>query len=188
MDSGKLTVITGPMYSGKSSELLHKGERHILAKQKVVYIKPAIDTRYSKSAIVTHIGKSVDALVIEKDMYITDMKEIIDADVVLIDELQFFGPSIIVDILLLIGKGKIIYAAALDLDFKAEPFSVTSYALAISDEVMKLKAVCEVCGRDAMLSFRKSKSKELIELGEKDSYIPVCRTCFGIKTVMGGIK
>lgn len=176
----KLTVITGPMFSGKSSELLRMGERHILAKQQVVYIKPSLDNRYSENEIVTHAGKCVDALSIDKDTCVLDIDIVKNADVLLIDEVQFFGPKMCSAITVLLNKGKIIYVSGLDMDFKRIPFNSTMYLMGIADTVLKLTAVCEICSADAVQSLRLGDDESLVKLGEKDAYIPVCRKCYTI--------
>lgn len=175
MKQGKLILNVGGMYSGKTTKLLQQGERHILAKEKVVYVKPIIDIRYSESEIVNHNGLKVKAIPMEQDRI--DIR-VIGHDVILIDEVQFFDKKVVDDVLALLRKGKTIYASGLDMDFKGQGFEITKELMAIADEVIKLKAVCEICYEDAIYSKRLSDDGELVELGSKDKYIAVCRKCF----------
>lgn len=177
---GKLTVNCGSMYSGKSSELLRQGERHLLAGHKVVFIKPAIDLRYAEDEIVTHTGARVEAIRVREIDRIDTITQVLEADVVLIDEVQFFDNWLSMQIMELLDKGKEVYCSGLDMDFMGEPFSLTADLMARADVVNKFKAVCAGCGADATYSGKTNKaSKEKrIELGAKELYIPLCRKCF----------
>lgn len=176
MDS-KLVINCGGMYSGKSTELMRQGERHMLAGHKVIFIKPKIDNRYSNDEIVTHKGQKVTAINIGEDDDITQMKEILDAEVILIDEVQFMN-DIVSKIECLLKHNKTIYCSGLDMDYLGVPFENTSYLLAIADEINKFHAVCAHCGKDAVFSKKIVESTNRIDLGEKNKYIPLCRKCF----------
>jgi len=186
---GKLTVNTGSMFSGKSSELLRQGERHMLAGHKVVFLKPAIDLRYCKDEIVTHTGAKVEAIRVRGIDRIDTMAQVSEADIVLIDEVQFFDGWLAMQILELIRKGKLVYVSGLDMDFMGEPFSLVADLMARADVVNKFKAVCAGCGADATFSGKTSKDKirARIELGAKELYIPLCRECYSIKKETGEI-
>lgn len=177
--AGKLTVITGGMFSGKSSELMRFGEKHTLAKKKVVYVKPDKDNRYSETEIVTHSGKKVTALNVSITMGLCCYEEIEEADVILIDEVQFFNEHVILDINDLLYEGKIVYVSGLDLAFDGSSFTITKELMAQAEDIIKLKAVCEVCGQDGWISGRRhSLGGEVFKLGQKETYIPLCRCCY----------
>lgn len=182
MRQGTLTVNCGSMYSGKSSELLRQGERHILAGHKVIFIKPAIDTRYAKNEVVTHVGQSMEAIRVHGNDRIDILDTVLEADVVLLDEVQFFVSeySIGRQVLNLIRAGKTVYASGLDMDFLGEPFTVTADLMARADVVNKFKAVCACCGADATFSGKNAIAPRMqrIQLGAKELYIPLCRDCF----------
>lgn len=180
---GKLTVNCGSMFSGKSTELLRQGERHSLAGHSVLYVKPNIDTRYSKDEIVTHSGHKIKAINIKNSHELINYYK--NYDVILIDEIQFFDEEIITVIDLFVKHNKIIYCSGLDMNFKGEPFNITAKLMAKSDEVNKFRAVCENCGEDANFSYKISDSKDIIDLGSKDIYIPLCRKCYYQKTKEG---
>lgn len=176
----KLEVNVGGMFASKSSALIAQGKRHILAGHKVLYIKPDIDNRYSDEEIVTHDGQKVEALKVgikELDSLLA-YKDVNEAEVILIDEVQFFRYSIVHEIKELVDRGKVIYVSGLDMDYKAEPFQVTAYLAGVADEVNKFKAVCSDCGADAYVTAKTSGSNNRVELGSKDIYKPVCRKCY----------
>lgn len=177
--AGRLVVNTGSMFSGKSSELLKQGERHSLAGRRVVYIKSAIDDRYKVGKINTHNGKSYEAIKIGVSSSIITA-ETLEADVVLIDEIQFFNLEVIDDIQYLVSAGKFVYVSGLDMNFKGEPFKTTSYLMSIADDVNKFKAVCVNCGSDAYVSAKKPTADKgtVIDVGSYDKYLPLCRKCF----------
>lgn len=173
----RLVVNCGSMFSGKSTELMRQGERHMLAGHQVVFIKPMIDDRYSKDEIVTHKGQKVKAINIHDGKELLSNKSILKADVVLIDEVQFI-PNVIESIRYLLLIDKMIYCSGLDMDFKGEPFETVAYLMAIAEEINKFHAVCNDCGEDALFSHKLTDSNERIELGEKNIYIPLCRKCY----------
>lgn len=176
-----LTVFTGSMFASKTSTLISKGERHLLAGQEVVYCKPKQDTRYSDKELATHTGMKVPAITLDDTYYLLFAKEWLQlqtADVVLIDEVQFFTEKIVDIVRDLLASGKTIYVAGLDLDYQGAPFGVTASLMSIADEVVKLKAVCERCGWDSFQTAKVSGTAERMELGGKERYIPVCRECY----------
>jgi thymidine kinase len=175
----KLVVNVGGMFSGKSSELQRQGKRHMLRGHKVVFLKPKIDTRYAVDKIVTHDGDEVEAVNIETSGHFYGAGVVPkDTEVVLIDEVQFFGNGLITNIEILLKLGIRVYCSGLDLDFEGRPFGITPLLMALADEVNKLHAVCDKCGNDAWVTPRKTDEKQTVKLGEKDAYYPLCRTCY----------
>lgn len=182
----KLIMNVGGMFSGKSTELQKQGQRHLYAKQNVVFLKPIVDDRYSDDEIVTHDGKGVKAINIEKSIMIP---EVLTADVVLIDEIQFFPLSVCKEIQDLLNDGINIYVSGLDMNYRGRGFLVVEELMSIADEVHKLKAVCEMCGEDAGFTGKRKMygpSDSTFKLGEKDIYIPLCRECFCKHLERGG--
>lgn len=173
----RLVVNCGSMFSGKSTELMRQGERHMIAGHNVVFVKPIIDNRYSNDEIVNHKGQKVEALNIHDGKELLTNKQVLEADVVLIDEVQFI-PHVIEGIQALLTINKMVYCSGLDMDFKGEPFETVAYLMAIAEEINKFHAVCGHCGEDALFSHKLTDSNERIELGEKNIYIPLCRKCY----------
>lgn len=178
-----LTVNTGSMFSGKSTLLISQGEKHVKAGQRVIYVKPDIDTRYSENEIVTHVGIKVPAITVPAHMgfsgYISPKK----VDVVLIDEAQFFNKRICNSIWWLMSEGVKVYVSGLDMNYMTDGFETMAGLMCMADKVNKLKAVCECCGNDANMSGKRSffngrDKGKIIELGEKETYFPLCRSCF----------
>lgn len=181
MLEAKLVAITGGMFVGKSTELIAVGEKYKRAGYHVLYVKPKIDSRYSEDHIVTHNGEKVQALSTEYRYDMLNSWEYIyfdSADVILIDEIQFFTEAIVEELEYWINQGKLIYVAGLDLDYNAKPFYVTSQVMAIADEVHKRKTVCNMCSNPSYVSLKRSGSSERIELGSSDIYSAVCRECY----------
>lgn len=174
----KLVVVTGPMFSGKSSRLITEGEKYVKAGFKVLYLKPEADTRWNKSEIQTHDGISVPACILKDTL---DIKSVHEAEVILIDEVQFIPIHLIKQIKQLVRHGKIIIVAGLDMDYLANSFPVTRELMGQADEVFKLKGQCK-CGRESVMS---SISKEYrmdmlnpVVLGDDDKYTAMCRQCY----------
>lgn len=177
----KLVVNVGSMFSGKSTELIRQGERHLLAGHKVVFIKPNTDTRYSNNKIVTHTGASVEATVVDVNKsFFVNVK---DTDVVLIDEVQFFTERIIPTIWCLLDCGIDVYCSGLDMDYLGNGFETVNELMAMADTVNKIHAVCKHCGEDAVLTAKKNfheivGDQKRVELGSDDLYVPLCRDCY----------
>ena len=184
----KLVLNVGGMFSGKSTELIKQGQRHLYARQRVVFVKPEMDDRYSTDEIVTHDGKRIKAINYCGWLLVP---EVLTADVVLIDEIQFFPIHVFKQIKELLADGKNIYISGLDKDFRGNGFLIVEMLMTEADEINKLKSVCEMCGADAGFTGKrenlfKSSTVEIqvkeetvaqFELGEKDVYIPLCRSC-----------
>lgn len=178
---GDLTVITGSMFSGKSTALVQAGRDFTDMGAKVIFCRPDIDVRYSTNEVVTHDGDKVGAVTLPNYYVLFEASkwvELMTADVILIDEGQFFNNSLITNVQHLLNKGKTVIVAGLDLDYRAEPFGVMAQLMAIADEVIKLHARCERCGSDARHSAKISGGYDRIELGSDDIYTPLCRNCY----------
>lgn len=179
--TAKLTVFTGSMFASKSSALIGQGERHVIAGHNVIYCKPEQDTRYSETEIVTHSGGKVEAITLRDTywkLFPLEWAKLFGADVVLIDEVQFFNNLLIPIVKELLDKGKVVYVAGLDMDFTGNPFEVTAGLMSIADEITKLKAVCTICGEDSYLTAKTGGTEERMELGGKEKYFPACRECY----------
>lgn len=176
-----LEVITGGMFAGKSTELIGKGDRHARAGKKVVYCKPTTDDRHSINAIVTHSGIEVEAVVLDPTfykLYVHEWLTLQEADVVLIDEAQFFESTLLGVVQSLLDQGKTVYVAGLDMDYTGALFNGMANLMAVADTVTKLKAVCKHCGEDAYQSLRISEETGVTVVGGSETYEPVCRECF----------
>lgn len=183
-----LTVNTGSMFSGKSTMLINQGEKHLKAGQKVLYVKPSIDTRYGEMEIVTHDGLRVPALSIGKGEALSEHIKSHSFDVVLIDEAQFFEKRICNGVWWLLSEGTKVYVSGLDLNFLGDGFETMAELMAMADKVNKLKAVCESCGKDAVITGkRRMEETDLIDLGSKETYAPLCRSCWFKHVSKGGI-
>lgn len=187
---GRLEVVCGSMFSGKTEELLRRLKRAEFAKQNVLTIKHGIDKRRNMCAasVVSHQGNQRVAVII--DGVAENVQDILnlsrDVDVIGIDEIQFFPVQVVDVICNLIEQGKRVIVAGLDLDFRGEPFGIVPILLSIADEVLKLKAICVVCGKDAqhtqrMVNGNPAKySDPLILVGAEECYEARCRNCFRI--------
>ncbi len=181
--SGKLTVIVGPMYSGKTTELLSFLEIYKLGRKKTLLFKPALDVRYGIDVVRTHSGLEAQAVSIEcsKNM-LPYLKEKVDA--VFIDEVQFFDKDLVRIVRKLLDENVNVFCAGLDMTFKQNPFETTMLLLALADEVIKKKAVCHLCGEhNATLSYKISDGDAEIDVGGKEKYIAVCRDCYNSMVV-----
>ena len=177
MTQGKLTVICGAMFAGKTTRLIAEAERFAKSGTPILYLKPSVDNRYSEDEIVTHDNIRVPASIMPhslKDRYIVER-----AEVILIDEVQFIEPHLIEEIVELSNEGKIIICAGLDLDYRTEPFDITKELLAHADEIIKIKGICR-CGNDTRYSLLKQNQgvNSIVHLGAGESYEAVCRSCY----------
>ncbi len=177
---GVLEVITGPMFSGKSEELIRRLKRARIARQRVACYKPDIDLRYHRTAIASHSAQTHEAVTVANvDLLREDlMPQLGDVEVIGIDEVQFFSDAIIPLAVELIAMGKRVLMAGLDTTFAAEPFGPVPNLMAIADKVTKLSAVCMVCGAAAIHTQRLGHSQELVVVGAAGMYEARCRACF----------
>ena len=173
---GRVEVICGSMFSGKTEELIRRLRRAQLARQRVEIFKPALDVRYSHDDVVSHEGNSIPSTPIDSPDSILLMAQ--DTDVVGIDEAQFFGPNVVDVCNQLAAQGIRVIVAGLDLDFKGVPFGPMPQLMAIADEVTKVHAICVRCGALAYVSHRIVDDERQVMLGEKAEYEPLCRCCY----------
>ena len=176
MRQGRVEVICGSMFSGKTEELIRRMKRANFAKQKVEIFKPAIDTRYSDEDVVSHEGNSIPSTPVESSASILLMAG--DNQVVGIDEAQFFDPGIVDVCQELAARGVRVIVAGLDLDFQGQPFGPMPALCAIADDVSKQHAICVRCGALAYVSHRIVAGDKQVMLGEKQEYEPLCRHCY----------
>ena len=173
---GWIEVICGSMFSGKTEELIRRLKRAKIASLNIEIFKPAIDVRYDEVKIVSHDENVFPSTPVDNSQTILLMAEA--ADVVGIDEAQFFDEEILFVCEQLALKGKRVIVAGLDMDFMGRPFGQMPNLLAIADYITKLHAICVKCGNIANISYRKSNDAGQVLLGEKDVYEPRCRTCY----------
>lgn len=173
---GSIEVITGSMFSGKTEELIRRLRRASFAGLKVEIFKPSLDKRYSETRVVSHDDKSIISTPVDNASAI--LLFVGDVDVVGIDEAQFFDASIVEVCNKLADDGIRIVVAGLDMDFMGKPFGPMPALLAIAEYVTKVHAICMRCGNLAQYSFRKSEEEQVVLLGEKNLYEPLCRKCY----------
>ena len=173
---GSIELITGSMFSGKTEELIRRLRRAQFAGLKVEIFKPSLDTRYSDTRVVSHDEKSIISTPVDNASSILLLAG--DVDVVGIDEAQFFDESIVDVCNKLADSGIRILIAGLDMDFMGKPFGPMPALLAIAEYVTKVHAICMRCGNLAQYSYRKSNEAQVVLLGEKDIYEPLCRSCY----------
>lgn len=173
---GRIEVVCGSMFSGKTEELIRRMKRAKYAKQKVEIFKPSIDTRYSDEEVVSHDQNSIRSTPIESSGSLLLLAS--DIDVVGIDEAQFFDNGLVEVCNELANRGIRVIVAGLDMDFKGVPFGPIPALCAIADEVTKVHAICVKCGALAYVSHRLVNNERRVLLGEKDEYEPLCRECY----------
>jgi len=174
-DTGWIEVITGCMFSGKTEELIRRLRRAEIAKQKVKIFKPLIDTRYSNKSIVSHNEQSLPSILIKDINEVLDQSD--DAQVIAIDEAQFFSSDITKVCNQLAMKGKRVIVAGLDQDYLGVPFEPMPQLLAIAEYITKQLAICVECGNPADKTQRKTASAERVIVGAADIYEARCRQC-----------
>ncbi|HEY5381540.1 MAG TPA: thymidine kinase [Acidobacteriaceae bacterium] len=177
---GVLEVITGPMFSGKSEELIRRLTRARIARQRVACYKPDIDLRYHRTSIASHSSQTHEAVPIASvdELRSTLYPQLEDIEVIGIDEVQFLSPDIVPLATELIALGKRVILAGLDMTFAAEPFGPVPALMALADRVTKLSAVCMICGQAAIHTQRLGQSHELVLVGAAGLYEARCRTHF----------
>lgn len=173
---GRIEVICGSMFSGKTEELIRRMRRASFAKQRVEIFKPAIDTRYSEENVVSHDQHTIQSTPVDSSSSILLLSS--DADVVGIDEAQFFDDGLVKVCNELANKGVRVIIAGLDMDFQGRPFGPIPGLCAIADEVTKVHAICVKCGALAYISHRLVQNDRRVLLGEKLTYEPLCRDCY----------
>ncbi|MEY3598457.1 MAG: hypothetical protein RL521_879 [Bacteroidota bacterium] len=173
---GCIEVICGSMFSGKTEELIRRLRRAELAKLNVEIFKPALDVRYSENEVVSHIGTTIRSTPVPHSSQIPLM--ISEVDVVGIDEAQFFDDGIVEVCNTLANQGIRVIVAGLDMDYLGRPFGPMPNLLAIAEYVTKVHAICVDTGNLANHSYRMTTNENVVELGEKDKYIPLSRGAF----------
>ena len=174
--AGRIEVICGSMFSGKTEELLRRLRRATFAKQSVEIFKPAIDIRYSEIEVVSHDKSALPATPVENSANILLLSS--TTQVVGIDEAQFFDEGLVDICQHLADQGIRVIVAGLDMDFKRNPFGPMPQLCAIADDVTKVHAVCVECGHSANYSYRLVDNDKQVMLGEKQEYSPLCRRCY----------
>ncbi len=178
--SGRVEVICGSMFSGKTEELIRRVRRAMIARQKVQVFKPAIDARYSLQRVTSHNGQDFEAIPVGTVAEIVPLIEP-DTTVVAIDEAQFFEEEIVRFVEQLAARGIRVILAGLDTDFRGEPFGPMPSLLCRADEVIKLHAICMVCGEEATRTQRLVNGQParyddpIIMVGAAESYEARCR-------------
>ena len=173
---GRIEVVCGSMFSGKTEELIRRLKRAKFAKQKVEIFKPSIDVRYSEQDVVSHDQNSIPSTPIDSSSSILLLAG--DNDVIGIDEAQFLDNGLVDVCNQLAYRGIRVIIAGLDMDFKGVPFGPMPALCAIADEVTKVHAICVKCGSLAYISHRLVNSDKRVLLGETQEYEPLCRECY----------
>ena len=174
---GWIEVVVGPMFSGKSEELIRRLRRAEIARQRVQIFKPAIDERYAANEIISHSGLGISS------DNVTRAGEIMEkvqprTEVIGIDEAQFLGDEVVEVCTKLANLGKRVIVTGLDTDFRGRPFEPMPRLLAVAEEITKLLAICVRCGNPAVHTQRLVESEELVVVGASGMYEARCRRCF----------
>lgn len=178
ISKGWIEVICGSMFSGKTEELIRRIKRAQFANQKIELFKPAVDTRYDETEMVSHDHSAMNTTPVHNSAEILLYVNIDEVEFVGIDEVQFFDEGIIDVCNTLANKGIRVVVAGLDMDYLGKPFGPMPHLIAIAEYVSKVHAICTRCGNLAQYSHRLIKNEKQVMLGEKDSYEPLCRHCF----------
>jgi thymidine kinase len=174
---GWIEVIVGPMFSGKSEELIRRLRRAEIARQRVQIFKPQIDQRYSNTEIVSHSGHGIRSDLVKTAAEVMDQVEA-RTEVVGIDEAQFLGEGVVDVCRKLADMGKRVIVTGLDTDYLGRPFEPMPRLLALAEEITKLLAICVRCGNPAVHTQRLVASEDLIVVGAGGMYEARCRRCF----------
>lgn len=173
---GCIEVIAGCMFSGKTEELIRRLKRAKIARLRVEIFKPSLEQRYDENNIVSHDSNAILSTPVPSSSNILLLSH--QADVIGIDEAQFFDDQLPFVCETLAAQGTRVIIAGLDMDYLGKPFGPMPHLLAIADYITKVHAICMHCGDLATHSYRHAVDDSLILLGEKDSYIPLCRACY----------
>ena len=172
---GRIEVICGSMFSGKTEELIRRLKRAKIARQTVEIFKPAIDTRYSDVEVVSHDSNSIPSTPVDSSSSLLLLAQ--NAQVIGIDEAQFFDEGLVDVCNQLANEGTRVIIAGLDMDFKGIPFGPMPALCAVAEAVSKVHAICVRCGNLAYVSHRKGEEERRVMLGEMNEYEPLCRHC-----------
>ena len=187
---GKITVVCGSMFAGKSEELIRLARRALYAKRTVQVFKPKIDDRYDQTMVVTHMGVRHEAMAVDN---VADLRGKLDpnAQVVLVEEAQFFDDSIVELATELADRGVEVVLAGLDQDFRRRPFGPMAALLAVADDVVKLRAICMRCGAPASHTYRSvdgrpaRENDPIVLIGATERYEARCRNCYRLLDAKG---
>ena len=180
--SGWIEVVCGSMFSGKTEELIRRIKRAKIANQKVLIFKPQKDIRYGTDVVVSHDENKYDSIPVESSQDI--FQHVGDANVIGIDEAQFFDSDLPAVCQKLAIRGSRVIIAGLDMDFRGMPFGPIPNLLAVAEYITKVHAICPHCGNLATHSYRLSSETETVVLGEKDKYEPRCRVCYEMGNIL----
>lgn len=173
---GRIEVVCGSMFSGKTEELIRRMKRAVFAKQKVEIFKPAIDTRFSEEDVVSHDRNAIPCTPVDSSSSILLLSS--NIDVVGIDEAQFMDDRLPEVCNTLAERSTRVIVAGLDMDFRGVPFGPMPALCAIADDVTKVHAICVRCGALAYVSHRTVEEERRVLLGETQEYEPLCRRCY----------
>lgn len=175
-DGGSIEVICGSMFSGKTEELIRRLKRGQIARLKVEIFKPKTDNRYHETDIVSHNYNTIPSTPVENSSSILLLGS--NAQIVGIDEAQFFDNELPEVCSKLADNGIRVIVAGLDMDYSGKPFGPLPAIMAIAESVTKVHAVCVICGKPALFSYRLIEDDNKVLIGEKESYEPRCRSCY----------
>lgn len=173
---GWIEVIAGPMFSGKTEELIRRIKRAQIAQQPVVLFKSSLDKRYSEEAVVSHDQNNIQSTDVDKAM--DTFQHIGQSRVIGFDEAQFFDDKLTDVARQLALDNYRVIIAGLDMDFEGKPFTPMPELLAVAEYITKVHAICVQCRNLATHSFRKAQSADKIVVGSDEAYEPRCRKCF----------
>ena len=189
---GRIEIVCGSMFSGKTEELIRRVRRAVIAKQKVQVFKPVIDDRYHVQRVTSHNGSDFEAEPVDMPADILTRLEP-DTTVVAIDEVQFFAPDIVGVCEKLAEQGKRVICAGLDMDFRGVPFGPMPDLLARAEDVHKLHAICVVCGEEASRTQRLINGRPaaiddpIVLVGAAEVYEARCRECHAVASAQNGV-
>jgi thymidine kinase len=182
MRVGRLIVICGPMFSGKTRELILRIDRAKRANRGVQVFVPAKDHRDGVGEVISHARQNLESVGVSATALegAYGLAECVRHNVMVvgIDEAQFFEENLRVEVIRLVRGGREVVVAGLDLDSKGEPFGQLPELMAVADEVIKMQAVCVQCGGDARYTFRKSAQTTRVHIGAEESYEARCTACY----------
>ena len=174
---GWIEVVCGPMFSGKSEELIRRLRRAEIARQRVQIFKPRIDERYSADHIVSHSELKIRSEAVKNAAELMARVDL-RTEIIGIDEAQFLGPEVVDAVVRLADMTKPVIIAGLDTDYLGRPFHPMPELLAVADEITKTLAICMQCGNPAKHTQRLISSEELVVVGAPGMYEARCRRCF----------
>lgn len=179
--TGWVEVICGSMFSGKTEELIRRLNRAKFAKLSVEIFKPKVDTRFSVDDVISHNENAIRSTAVDSSANLLLLAS--PADVIGIDEAQFFDKGLVDVCNHLANQGVRVIIAGLDMDFSGQAFHPMPELMAIAEHITKVHAICMRCGSNAQYSYRKTDNKDLVMLGETMEYEPLCRSCYNIASI-----